>query len=109
MSPDERRDWFERQVTSLLEQYGEIQREQVDMSRIIEERTKEAQRNRDRVDRELDGKAERTDLTPILQRLDRLDARLGGTNKLLVGLLVSITLAAVGFGFAALQFAGSHP
>ena len=102
MSPDERRDWFERQVTSLLEQYGEIQREQVDMSRIIEERT-------NAVDRELDGKAERTDLTPILQRLDRLDARLGGTNKLLVGLLVSITLAAVGFGFAALQFAGSHP
>lgn len=79
------------------------------MSTLIEERTKEAQRNRDRVDRELGGKAERTDLTPILQRLDRLDTRLGGTNKLLVGLLVSITMAAVVFGLAALQFAGSHP
>ena len=75
------------------------------MSRTIEERTADALRVRQRVDDQLGAlnkdKASAADLAAVI-------VELRGIKRLLIGLLVSITLASVGFGFAALQIAGSH-
>ncbi|HET6502096.1 MAG TPA: hypothetical protein VFG87_15175 [Amycolatopsis sp.] len=110
MTPD---DDVDRHLRALLSSYGTLEREQARMDAVIEERTAEAVRNRERVDKQLgdldEAKAEAKDLAAVVDRLDKLDGRLGGIQKLLVGLLASITLASIGFGFAALQIAGSHP
>jgi hypothetical protein len=99
-------DDVDRHLRALLSSYGTLEREQARMDAVIEERTAEAVRNRERVDRDLvkldEEKAEATALTAVVDELR-------GIKRLLVGLLVSITLASVGFGFAALQIAGSHP
>lgn len=98
-------DDLERHFRSLLQQYGELRIEQADMSRTIEERTADALRVRQRVDDQLGAlnkdKASAADLAAVIVELK-------GIKRLLIGLLVSITLASVGFGFAALQIAGSH-
>lgn len=103
MTPD---DDVDRHLRALLSSYGTLEREQARMDAVIEERTAEAVRNRERVDRDLvkldKEKAEATALTAVI-------VELRGIKRLLVGLLVSITLASVGFGFAALQIAGRHP
>jgi hypothetical protein len=99
-------DDVDRHLRALLSSYGTLEREQARMDAVIEERTAEAVRNRERVDRDLvkldEEKAEATALTAVVDEFR-------GIKRLLVGLLVSITLASVGFGFAALQIAGSHP
>lgn len=52
-------------------------------------------------------KADTAALVSMAQQMASFDSRLATTNKILLGVLLTIIAASIGFGFAALQIAGS--
>lgn len=55
----------------------------------------------DQLEVEMRLKADAADMTKVV-------AELNGIKKILVGVLLAIVTASIGFGFAALQIAGAH-
>ena len=98
---DDRDDRLERHYEALLKSYGDIMIAQAATDRTIEERTRTSNERAGRFEKGLDKKADTT-------ALDAVVAELGSIKRLLIAVLLAIVVASVGFGFAALQIAGSH-
>lgn len=88
-----------------MRSYGEMAISQATMARTMEERTATSN---DRAKRLEDGLVKLDVEKADAEALRAVVVELRGIKRLLIGLLVSIVIASVTFGLAALQIAGSH-
>jgi hypothetical protein len=88
-------------LPGLLKSYGELEKRQDLTEQLITERTGVVYGRLDALETGMTTKADKTELSAVVKELSDI-------KKLLIGLLLAIVTASIGFGFAALQIAGSH-